>query len=337
LTNIKILGNRNLKAIALFSGGLDSTLAMAVVIEQGVEVIGLNVNIGFGSSRDRREHMESMCKQVGAEFMEVDIRDQFLREILFSPKHGYGKNFNPCIDCHANMFRVAKGFMEKVGASFLISGEVIGQRPMSQNPKALDTVLELGETDELLLRPLSAKLLKETVPEKEGWIDREKLFGISGRGRETQMRLVEKYGILDYESPSGGCLLTDSYFATKIRDFIKYDTLESGDIDILKFGRHFRLKDGAKLVIGRNRDDNSGLESVKSEKFISLEAIGVKSPYALISKSCSEDDLNFSLRTLLSYTKAELDREYEIVIGGEDKRFAKAFESREKAREWTLL
>jgi tRNA-specific 2-thiouridylase len=323
-----------MKAVALFSGGLDSTLAMALMIEQGIEVVGLNVNIGFGSTKDRREHMEKMCQQVGAEFMEVDIRSQFLRDILFSPKYGYGKNFNPCIDCHGNMFRVAKEIMVEVGASFLISGEVVGQRPKSQNSQALKIVEELGETDELLIRPLSAKLLKKTVPERNGWVDREKLLRISGRGRETQMKLAERFGLSDFETPAGGCLLTDSFFATKIRDFVKYDKLEVDDIDILKFGRHFRLEDGAKLVIGRNLEDNNGLKSVKSKKFISLEGVGVKSPIALISKDASEKDLFFGCSAVLSYTKAE-NREYEVEIGEKERVLVSPI-SRDEVRKYSL-
>ena len=325
-----------MKAIALFSGGLDSTLAMSIAIEQGIEVVALNVNIGFGSTRDRRDHMENMCKQAGAEFMEIDIRSQYLRDILFSPKYGYGKNFNPCIDCHANMFKVAKNMMKDLGASFLISGEVAGQRPMSQNMEALNTVINLSETDNILVRPLSAKLLKETLPEKNGWIDREKLFGISGRSRDVQMSLVKKYGLKDFESPGGGCLLTDANFSKKIRDFVKYDKLEVDDINALKFGRHFRLRDGAKLIIGRNKEDNEGLKNVKSKKFISLEATGISSPYSLISIDATEDDLYFALRTLLTYTKAETDKEYKILRGNRDEFIVKAFENREVGREFSL-
>ncbi len=326
-----------MKAIALFSGGLDSTLAMKLVIDQGIDVIALYVNIGFGSTRDRREHMVNMCNQVGAEFLEIDIREQFLRDILFSPKHGYGKNFNPCIDCHGNMFKIAKSMMSELGASFLISGEVAGQRPMSQNIKALKVVGDLADSENLLLRPLSAKLLSISIPEERGWVNREKLLDISGRSREKQLKLAEEFGLVDFEPPAGGCLLTEPYFAKKMRDFVKFDQLEVEDIDSLKFGRHFRLKDGAKLIIGRNLDDNSGLQSVKSSKFSSLEAVGVKSPFALISSSASEDELNFALQTLLSYTKADIDQEYKILFnGGEREYFAKPFKNRENPREFAI-
>jgi tRNA-specific 2-thiouridylase len=326
-----------LKAIALFSGGLDSTLAMKVIINQGIDVIALYVNIGFGSTKDRREHMESMCRQVGAEFMEIDIRQQFLRDILFSPKHGYGKNFNPCIDCHANMFRIAKEMMSELGASFIVSGEVAGQRPMSQNIRALKTVEELAESDNLLVRPLSAKLLSPSQPELNGWIDREKLLDISGRSREKQLKLADEFGLVDFEPPAGGCLLTEPYFAKKMRDFVKFDKLEVDDIDSLKFGRHFRLKDGAKLIIGRNADDNFGLQNVKSKKFNTLEAVGVKSPFSLISATASEDELQFALRTVLAYTKADIESEYKILFNGGEKEFiVKPCSSREESRKYSL-
>ena len=325
-----------MKAIALFSGGLDSTLAMAIAIEQGIEVIGLNVNIGFGSTRSRREHMEKMCKQVGAEFLEIDIRSQYLRDILFTPKYGYGKNFNPCIDCHGNMFRVAKNMMKELGASFLISGEVAGQRPMSQNLDALYKVVNLAETEDLLVRPLSAKILDETTPEKNGWINRDMLFGIMGRGREVQMSLVKKYNLVDFESPGGGCLLTDANFSNKIRDFIEFDKLEVDDIDVLKFGRHFRLKDGAKLVIGRNKEDNDGLRNIKSQKFVSLEAKGVSSPFCLISVDASEDDLEFAFKSVLTYTKAVFNTDYIVLRNDSEEFFARPFGDREICREWSL-
>ena len=158
------------KAIALFSGGLDSTLAMKLIIDQGIDVLAINISTGFGSTKDRREHMENMCRQVGAEFKIVDIQSEYLQDVLFSPKHGYGKHFNPCIDCHAKMFAVAKRVMEAEGASFLISGEVMGQRPMSQNKDALQMVLNDSNCDGLLLRPMSAKRLDPTIAEIEGLV-----------------------------------------------------------------------------------------------------------------------------------------------------------------------
>lgn len=304
-----------MKAIALFSGGLDSTLAMKLIIDQGIEVIACNINTGFGSTKDRLAHMKNMCEQVGAEFRSVDIRDEYIKEVLFTPKYGYGKNFNPCIDCHAKMFEVAKRKMEEWGASFLISGEVLGQRPMSQNSESLQKVLDLSNCEGLLLRPMSAKSLAPTIPEIEGWVDREKLENISGRNRERQMELAEKFGLKDYEAPGGGCLLTDENFSNKIRDFIAHDTFEVADIPTLKYGRQLRLPEGAKLIIGRNAEDNAVLEAIENQKYIHLstELVG---PHAMLSRNASDNDRVLAAKLVLAYCKAGFEGEQTLDFGG---------------------
>ena len=318
-----------MKAIALFSGGLDSILTIKLIQEQGIDVIALNINIGFESKYDKKNELAKICKNIGVEFLQIDIREQYLNEVLFSPKYGYGKYFNPCIDCHANMFRIAKNLLDEVGASFLISGEVVGQRPMSQNKDALNSVSNLGNIEGLLVRPLSAKLLKPTIPEINGWIDRNKLLSISGRTRTQQIELAKKYNLEDYESPAGGCLLTDKNFANKIKDFIKYDKLTVSDTELLKFGRHFRLKNSAKLVVGKNHDDNLALKKIKSDKFNSLEAVGISSPYSWISKNSNLEDFELALRILLTYTKAEVGKTYKILQNNQEEFFAKPFENKD--------
>jgi len=305
------------KAIALFSGGLDSTLAMKLIQDQGVEVIACNINTGFGATRDRKEHMQNMCDQIGVELKIIDIQSEYLQEVLFDPKHGYGKHFNPCIDCHAKMFEVAKRVMEEWGASFLISGEVLGQRPMSQNADALRTVLNEANVEGLLLRPMSAKRLEPTIAETEGWIDREKLEGIEGRSRDRQMELVKAFGITDYESPGGGCLLTDANFALKMRDFIAHDTFEIKDIPVMKFGRHFRLKDGAKLVIGRNQEENLHMEQIENDKFLHIKTDGIPGPHSLLSADASEEDSAFANRAILTYCKTDPGQSYYLDLEGE--------------------
>ena len=325
-----------MKAIALFSGGLDSTLAMKMIIDQGIEVIALNISTGFGSTKDRLEHMQSMCQQVGAELKIVDIQHEYLQDVLFSPKHGYGKHFNPCIDCHAKMFAVAKRMMEAEGASFLISGEVMGQRPMSQNKDALQTVLNESNCEGLLLRPISAKALAPTIPEIEGWVDREKLEGIVGRSRDRQLELAKEIGLEDFESPGGGCLLTDDNFGKKMVDFIKYDTFEVKDIPVMKYGRHFRLSDGAKLVIGRNQEENQHLQAIQNDKFYHLKTIGIPGPHGLLSKNASQEDKEFAAKAMLTYTKATQDGEYKIAFDGEEVT-AFPLDSREAMQPYTIL
>lgn len=304
-----------MKAIALFSGGLDSTLAMKLILDQGIEVIACNINTGFGSTKDRLTHMKNMCEQVGAEFRSVDIRDEYIREVLFTPKYGYGKNFNPCIDCHAKMFEVAKRLMNEWGASFLISGEVLGQRPMSQNRESLDKVLNLSNCGGLLLRPMSAQSLEPTLAEINGWVDRDKLENIVGRNRDRQIELAQIFGLKDYEAPGGGCLLTDEKFSNKIRDFIAHDTFDVADIPTLKYGRQLRLPEGAKLIIGRNAEDNDILEGIENPKYIHIhtELFG---PHSLISRNASDDDKVLAAKLILAYCKPDFEGEQMLDFGG---------------------
>ena len=325
-----------MKAIALFSGGLDSTLAMKLIIDQGIDVLAVNINTGFGSTKDRLEHMQSMCDQVGAELKIIDIQSEFLQDVLFDPKHGYGKNFNPCIDCHAKMFAVAKSIMVAEGASFLISGEVMGQRPMSQNKDALQTVLDESNCDGLLLRPMSAKMLKPTIAEESGWVDRDRLEGITGRSRERQLSLAKEIGLDDFESPGGGCLLTDENFGKKMFDFIKYDKFEVKDIPLMKFGRHFRLTDGAKLVIGRNKEENEYLQNIDNDKYYHIRTIGIPGPHAMLSKSATDDDKELASHAILTYTKADPQSSYTLSYDGEE-RDSTPFSSREEMKPFTIL
>ena len=324
-----------MKAIALFSGGLDSTLAMKLIIDQGIEVLAVNINTGFGSTKDRLEHMQNMCDQVGAELRIVDIQSEYLQDVLFDPKHGYGKNFNPCIDCHAKMFAVAKSIMEAEGASFLLSGEVMGQRPMSQNKDALQTVLNESNCDGLLLRPMSALKLAPTIAEEKGWVDRDELEGITGRSRDRQLDLAKEIGLADFESPGGGCLLTDENFGKKMFDFIKYDKFEVKDIPVMKFGRHFRLENGAKLVIGRDKDENEHLQNIDNDKYYHIKTVGLPGPHALLSKNATEEDKELSASAVLTYCKTSVDNSYTLSYDGKEVT-ASPFSSREAMKPFTI-
>lgn len=325
-----------MKAIALFSGGLDSTLAIKLIRDQGIEVLAVNINTGFGSTKDRLEHMQSMCEQVGAELKIIDIQSEYLQDVLFDPKHGYGKNFNPCIDCHAKMFAVAKRIMEAEGASFLISGEVMGQRPMSQNKDALQTVLNESNCDGLLLRPMSALRLAPTIAEQNGWVDREKLEGITGRSRDRQLEMVKEIGLENFESPGGGCLLTDENFGKKMFDFIKYDKFEVRDIPVMKFGRHLRLSDGAKLVVGRNKDENEHLQEINNDKYFHIRTIGLPGPHAMLSKNASDADKELAGKIILTYCKSKPENSYTVSFDGEEVT-ASPLQSREEILPFTIL
>ncbi|MRJ01990.1 MAG: ATP-binding protein [Epsilonproteobacteria bacterium] len=305
-----------MRALALFSGGLDSLLAMKLLIEQGVEVIGLYFDTGFGGKgeEEKKRYLQEVAQKIGAQLEIVNIREQFIQEILFDPKYGYGKNFNPCIDCHANMIRIAKKLLPRYGAHFVISGEVVGQRPMSQRLDALKKVEELSGADGLILRPLSAKLLPPTIPEKEGWVDREKLLDIRGRSRHRQMELAKKWGIENYESPSGGCLLTDSGFSGRLREHLRHDNFDLEDVDLLKWGRHFRLPGGAKLIVSRNREENERLRKIEVTKYTPF-TLPLPGPLSLITTEASEEDRELGARIALTYSKAKPGESYLVTIG----------------------
>jgi len=307
-----------MKAIALFSGGLDSMIAVKLMADQGIEVIALHIKIGFSGTKDVSRIMEERAKLAGAQFKIVDVRDEHIQNILFDPVYGYGKNFNPCIDCHGYMFKIAKKMMDELGASFLVTGEVIGQRPMSQRHDAMKQVSKLAndQEDKLILRPMSAKLMEETTPELKGWVDREKLLDISGRSRERQLAMAEAYGWEDYESPGGGCLLTESHYSDRIKEFISFDTFDVEDIELLKFGRHFRLPDGAKLAVGRDKEDNEGLQAIDSSKYIKLK-LPLAGPFSLLSADASQADRELAAKLAVTYAKSSVKERYDVEVGEE--------------------
>jgi tRNA U34 2-thiouridine synthase MnmA/TrmU len=247
-----------MKAIALLSGGLDSILAAKVIQQQGIEVIGAHFKTAFGHDNKKNALPCVPAEKAGIPFQEADISADFLT-MLRHPHHGYGSHLNPCIDCKILMLKKSKEMMQGLGASFVITGEVLGQRPMSQHRRALAMIEKESGLEGILLRPLSAKLLLPTLPEQEGWVDRERLFGLSGRTRRPQMNLAKMLGITDYSNPAGGCLLTDPEFAKRLKDLMTHGTLDVNNVGLLKIGRHFRFSPAAKLVVGRNEKENTRL------------------------------------------------------------------------------
>lgn len=256
-----------MKAIALISGGLDSILAARVVKEEGIEVLPLNFRIPFCQRKKGgapEPGINSLVKaSLGVELKVVDISAPFL-ELVLRPKHGFGSNMNPCIDCKIFMLKRAKEMLSFFGAQFIVTGEVLGQRPMSQHRKALDIIEQESGLTGLLLRPLCAGCLAETIPEKEGWVKRGRLFKFSGRARRPQMELAREFGIDSYPNASGGCLLTDPEFSGRLKDLIEHHSLTLEDVGLLKIGRHFRLADKAKLIVGRNEEENREIEASSS-------------------------------------------------------------------------
>jgi len=303
-----------MRAISLFSGGLDSMLAVKQITKQGIDVTALYIYTGFGGTKDVRDQIQERAAMAGADFISLDVRQEYIQDILFDPVYGYGKNFNPCIDCHGYMFKIAKKMLSDLDASFLVTGEVLGQRPMSQRKDALMQVKKLAEDKEnLIVRPLSAKLLEPTKPEIEGWVDREQLLDISGRSREIQLALAKKYGWDDYESPAGGCLLTEPVYSQKIREFIEHEDFSVEAIDLLKFGRHFRLPDGAKLIVGRHKEDNDSLSAITNSDYISFK-LPISGPFNLIHKSATHKEQELAAKIAITYGKCQKDKEYEVEV-----------------------
>lgn len=253
------------KCILLYSGGLDSILAAKLLQEQNLEVIGFHCLLPFIPDDIDINSLQSakLARQIDLPLVIHKCGREYMNMVK-SPPHGYGKHMNPCIDCKIYFLQQAAKYMEENNASFLATGEVVGQRPMSQLKHTLNHILNTTNLQGRLLRPLSAKLLKPTAAEEKGIVDREKLLGISGRGRKIQMELAEKYGINDYTSPAGGCLLTDANISARLRDLFEHHTdYSSIDTYLLTVGRHFRLDRKSKLIVARNEAESNALEKCR--------------------------------------------------------------------------
>lgn len=303
----------NLRAISLFSGGLDSQLAVCVIKDQGIDVVGINFVTPFFGAEERTM---MAARDLGIEYHSFDIGPDYMG-VLKNPVYGYGKNMNPCIDCHAYMFKMAARYLQEFGASFLISGEVLGQRPMSQTKSSLNAVSKLSGNAGLILRPLSAKLLPPTLPEKEGWVDRERLLDISGRSRTRQMQLAEHYAIKDYPSPAGGCLLTQENFARRLRLLLNINPAASAkDTEVLKIGRHLYLDEDQLLVIGRNHNENVRLQELAREDDYLIKVYDRPGPLGLLRLMQGEGTAQLSLaaRIIARYSDARQENTANIKI-----------------------
>lgn len=240
-------------------------------------------------------------REIGFDLLVQDITDEHL-QMLKNPRYGFGKNINPCIDCHGLMFRVAGKLMQQYQVDFLISGEVLGQRPMSQRKDALNAVGKLSEVKDLLVRPLSQKLLTDTKPVREGWVNKAEMLDIQGRGRHRQMEMAQEFGISTFQNPGGGCLLTDIGYARKLKDLLQFDMLEIKFINFLSLGRHFRLNPNAKMIVGRNNDDNEKLSKLATDELI-FHAVDFPGPLGIIQskQELSEAEITKAASLLLRY------------------------------------
>lgn len=291
----------NKKALALLSGGLDSILAIRLLQEQLVQVHAVNYSIGFCACilKDGSNAATRAADMLKTPLDVIDITEEYL-DILKNPKHGYGANINPCIDCKIFMLKKAKDYMKEVGASFLVTGEVLGERPMSQRRDALNLIEKQAGVKGILLRPLSAKLLEPTVAEKEGIVDRQRLLGIQGRSRKPQFELAEQFGIKDFPNPAGGCLLTDPGFTKRIMDLIGHDELTVENLRLLTAGRHFRISKGAKLAVGRDKNDNELLETMATPGDIFLKLKDYQGPLAVL-RGGHDEALILSAASITAY------------------------------------
>ncbi len=282
-----------IKAVALYSGGLDSTLAVLTVLRQGIEVKAITFLNHFGCDISDRSSCSKDPFAASVKFcFEVKLchlSEKFI-EIVRNPKFGHGRNMNPCMDCRILMLQEAKEFMQMTGADFIITGEVLGQRPMSQRRDALDIIDREAGLRGRVLRPLSAKILKPTFAEEQGLIDRDRLYGFGGRSRKPQMALAREFGLTEYPSPAGGCLLTEPNYSYRLRELFQYNPLPSlNDYHLLRLGRHFRLSPSCKAIVGRDEAENDMIINLCGEAGVSLQVPDVGSPVTLVTGEAVAD------------------------------------------------
>jgi tRNA-specific 2-thiouridylase len=260
----------NRKAVALLSGGLDSSVAVKLILEQGIDVTAINFKTPFCCCNRKNgcgNEAVRMSKEFGIPVKLIYVDLEYI-EMVRNPKFGYGRNMNPCLDCRIFMHKKAAEYMEEIGATFLITGEVLGQRPMSQRRDAMNLIDRESGLRGKILRPLSAGVLDPTQPEETGIVDRSLLLSVTGRGRKVQMELADRYSIKDYPCPAGGCLLTDTHFAAKLKDLFRHhEVVTMDEVRLLRTGRHLRIHPRLKIVLGRNEKENNTITALASQRF----------------------------------------------------------------------
>lgn len=297
---------RQIKAIALISGGLDGLLAARLVMEQGVKVFGVAFITQFvsGNVAEFKRKVAETSEDAGIPVIFEDISAAFL-EILKKPNYGYGANLNPCIDCRILMIGSAKKIMREKKADFIITGEVLGERPMSQSRDALEMIEKKTNLEGLLLRPLSAKFFKETLAEKSGIIERSRLLDVKGRSRKTQLSLAKKFGISKFFAPAGGCLLTDEIFSGKLKDVMAAGSVTKKDIEALKCGRHFRLDKKTKIIVGRDNADNEKILDLKKKNDVILRLKNLPGPCVMLRGEITDEKIKSAAKFVISHSKSK--------------------------------
>jgi tRNA-specific 2-thiouridylase len=300
------------KALGLFSGGLDSMLAALLLRRAGVEVEGITFVTPFFDA----ERARLSAAHIGLPLSVMEVGSEHLETVVKAPRYGYGSNLNPCIDCHGFMFRKAGELLDERGFDFLFSGEVLGQRPMSQNRQALGLVAKLSGRPQSILRPLSALLLEPTPAEEAGLVERQKLAGLSGRSRKPQMTLAKELGITDYPAPAGGCLLTEPGFSKRLKDLLLHTPRAGVEmVELLKHGRHLRLSPQAKLIVGRNQNENQVLENLAPGEALRIVTQGIPGPLGLYIGPSAGSELELAARVVAGYGKAPADQPVAVMVG----------------------
>jgi tRNA-uridine 2-sulfurtransferase len=313
------------KAVALYSGGLDSTLAILVMQRQGLDVTAITFLNHFGCDISDKSSCSkdpfAASVKFGFQVKLAHLSDKFL-EIVKNPKYGHGKNMNPCIDCRILMLKEAKEFMNLTGADFIITGEVLGQRPMSQRKDCFPMIDKAAALKGLVLRPLSAKLLPVTIPEEKGLFSREMLYGFNGRSRKPQMALANEFGLTEYPMPAGGCLLTEPIYAFKLKDLLTCNNNPYyKDINLLRVGRHFRFSPECKIIVGRDNEENELINAMADSEDYLFRVEGVGSPLAIIRGKITDTALEVAASLCARYSDAKKLPEVTVMVLQGDKKY----------------
>lgn len=301
---------RKPKAVALYSGGLDSTLAIIVMVSHGVEVEALHFYTDLVPEHyqsDFHKRLKADSEKFGFSHTGIHLGEKFY-DIIRNPVHGYGKNVNPCIDCKILMLREAGDYINKYGYDFIITGEVVGQRPMSQMRQTLYMIENRADVENMVVRPLSGRILEPTIAEDKGLVKREWMLAINGRSRKDQLELAEKFGVEDYSSPAGGCLLTDPNYAARVKDMMKFKIpMTENEMFLLRLGRQFRLTNRCKLVVGRDEPDNDAIEELVLPDDFVLEVKDAGSPVAILRGEITENEIAVAASIVAGYSSVKRD------------------------------
>ena len=324
---------KQIKAVSLISGGLDSLLSTKVIMDQGIHVEGINFFTGFcveghthairkkDKAKPKRNNALWVAEQLGIKLHIIDVIEEY-KDVLLNPKHGYGQNMNPCLDCKGFMVKKAHEWIKENDFDFIITGEVIGQRPMSQRKDTMPVIQRESGAGDLLVRPLCGQHLPPTLPEREGWLDRDKLLDFSGRTRKPQFALAEQFGFEDYATPAGGCcFLTDKSYSQKLVDLWQHRgnrEYELDDIMLLKVGRHIRPNDKYKIIVSREEGENKFMDGYKKH-FTHLYISSHPGPLALIEGNLSDADMIIAAQVVARYSQGRDAEEVEVTVKYPDK------------------